>query len=307
MNNTVMTGSGGRIPVSNKGMTSRQRSEMRGEGLYEYVCPSDDSLQLEKKDLKQHRASHGCHHAPAFLLWFALVVSFGVCAVRLSLSTWTRYQENPTVISMEKNYREWNTTFPAATICPSSHYDEHKIQNFVTNSSFGDPGRITEFIKLLSEATYDTFGRLKNYTDVRIPPENYMDIILQVQLELYLIAKLGSFPKHVRWKSGELAVESKYAHPVTYTRYRTRYEFKEDHWNSREGVKIPLVSYVTEMGVCYSYNTNVAPYNNPVCRDGNWFKQEPRRTTATIKISQYGRAFIKETSTRSSVAVGHYR
>nr|CAD7575551.1 unnamed protein product [Timema californicum] len=114
------------------------------------------------------------------LLWFALVVSFGVCAVRLSLSTWTRYQENPTVISMEKNYREWNTTFPAATICPSSHYDEHKIQNFVTNSSFGDPGRITEFIKLLSEATYDTFDRLKNYTDVRIPPENYMDIILQV-------------------------------------------------------------------------------------------------------------------------------
>nr|CAD7196455.1 unnamed protein product [Timema douglasi] len=34
-------------------MTGSQRREVRGEGLYEYVWPSDDSLQLEKKVLRQ--------------------------------------------------------------------------------------------------------------------------------------------------------------------------------------------------------------------------------------------------------------
>jgi hypothetical protein len=44
-------------------------------------------------------------------------------AALLSLSTWRRYQENPTVISMERDYKAWNTSFPSITICPHNKYD----------------------------------------------------------------------------------------------------------------------------------------------------------------------------------------
>jgi hypothetical protein len=44
----------------------------------------------------------------------------------LGSSTWTRYQENPTVISMDREFKEWTTALPAFTLCPT---DEHKIDD----------------------------------------------------------------------------------------------------------------------------------------------------------------------------------
>ncbi|PSN47416.1 hypothetical protein C0J52_19202 [Blattella germanica] len=48
-------------------------------------------------------------------------------AVMLSWTNWKRYQETPIVISMERNFREWNTTFPSVTICPNLKYDNQRI------------------------------------------------------------------------------------------------------------------------------------------------------------------------------------
>lgn len=53
----------------------------------------------------------------------------------LSSSTWNHYQTNPTVISIENNYQEWRTMFPAITICPMNkisadpnYFYEHVIE-----------------------------------------------------------------------------------------------------------------------------------------------------------------------------------
>lgn len=41
----------------------------------------------------------------------------------LSLSSWARYQSTPTVISMERDYMAWNTSFPPITLCPETKVD----------------------------------------------------------------------------------------------------------------------------------------------------------------------------------------
>jgi hypothetical protein len=49
------------------------------------------------------------------------------CAVTLILSTWNRYQNNPTVISLENNYRDWNISAAAVYICPTETVDRKAL------------------------------------------------------------------------------------------------------------------------------------------------------------------------------------
>jgi hypothetical protein len=51
------------------------------------------------------------------LLWVAVTVLASVGAIFVILRSWDRYVANPTVVSLEKNYRQWSTLFPAVTIC----------------------------------------------------------------------------------------------------------------------------------------------------------------------------------------------
>lgn len=51
---------------------------------------------------------------------------------QIALVTVNRYYNNPTVISLERNYMEWNTTLPAATLCPIQKYDEKAFNNVLS-------------------------------------------------------------------------------------------------------------------------------------------------------------------------------
>lgn len=64
------------------------------------------------------------------LVWLLAVVIAVTAAVYISLSTWNRYLENPSVVSMERNYQEWNTTLPALTLC---------FQNKIDYENFDSP------------------------------------------------------------------------------------------------------------------------------------------------------------------------
>lgn len=52
-------------------------------------------------------------------------------AAAISMSTWRHYRETPTVISLERDYMAWNTTFPAITICPQVKTDAGRVQAVV--------------------------------------------------------------------------------------------------------------------------------------------------------------------------------
>jgi hypothetical protein len=61
--------------------------------------------------------------------WLWIVVTFLACvgASFVILHSWERYVANPTVVALEKGYRQWFTLFPAVTICP--------LQNLGSNES----------------------------------------------------------------------------------------------------------------------------------------------------------------------------
>lgn len=47
------------------------------------------------------------------LIWLACIAAGIYGIIFLGLSTWERYQTNPTVITMDRNKFSWNTSFPS--------------------------------------------------------------------------------------------------------------------------------------------------------------------------------------------------
>ncbi|CAA9999573.1 unnamed protein product, partial [Nesidiocoris tenuis] len=57
------------------------------------------------------------------VLWIISIIVGAYGAYYLAQSTLARFNDSPTVISLERNYKDWNTTFPAVTICPAKKID----------------------------------------------------------------------------------------------------------------------------------------------------------------------------------------
>ncbi|CAH1395974.1 unnamed protein product [Nezara viridula] len=79
-------------------------------------------------------SAHGLSHiaarkrSPMEIIVWILAVLVGISgAAHLCQSTWERYQSSPTVISLERNYLDWNTTFPASTVCPLKKLEDSRI------------------------------------------------------------------------------------------------------------------------------------------------------------------------------------
>lgn len=73
-----------------------------------------------------------------------------------------RYQENPTVISIERDRYSWNTSFPAATICPTYKMNSELVEDYVAESSTRNKTLLREFIYTLANATYGTFDKVRH-------------------------------------------------------------------------------------------------------------------------------------------------
>lgn len=67
------------------------------------------------------------------------------------MNTIERYNENPTVISMDRNMFFWNTSFPSLTICPHKKLNELKLNQYMEWALFCD--KFLFFIRDLSPKT----------------------------------------------------------------------------------------------------------------------------------------------------------
>ncbi|XP_039443608.1 uncharacterized protein LOC120423759 [Culex pipiens pallens] len=61
-----------------------------------------------------------------FLIGFAVYGAFFV-----GRSQWVRFQASPTVIQLDKNYREWVGTMPAATVCFHNRFDLGRARDYI--------------------------------------------------------------------------------------------------------------------------------------------------------------------------------
>ncbi|GFG29760.1 hypothetical protein Cfor_03333 [Coptotermes formosanus] len=113
-------------------------------------------------------------------IWALVIISAVFGSVWLSLDIWKRYNESPTVISMERNFMDWHTTLPSGTICLDQKVDEVKLQAYVDSvKEFEDKEKLKEFLRNLANATYDNFREMTDIPNNPIKSGEYLDAILQ--------------------------------------------------------------------------------------------------------------------------------
>lgn len=88
----------------------------------------------------------------------------------MALSNWRRYAANPTVVSLQKDFRNWLNPFPAATGCFIDKTDERKAQKFIKEKWGLVPTDLNydnymDFVKTVANISYHNlheFERFKN-------------------------------------------------------------------------------------------------------------------------------------------------
>lgn len=155
------------------------------------------------------------------LAWSLLVLVSAYWVGNLSSLALMRYVDNPTVISMERDYFSWNTTFPTATICPHNKTSNTSLDRYVETSNAKNKTALRLFLTSLANAGYNNFDKVTFNDEIRV--EDYMEVLLALQID-----------------------------------FKPLITCPDD-----KDVKCELQNTVTEMGICYSFNSQLAVYNSP--------------------------------------------
>lgn len=215
-----------------------------------------------------HLAHQKQRHPLETCIWF-LFVAASVCAVsKLSSLALRRYTENPTVISMERDRFSWNTSFPTATVCPINKLNQSRLNEFIEEAKKRNAKINTRDLKnfLVTLAQ----ASYDNFGELplydEINPEDYMAILLDLA-----------------------------------------FNFKPNVANSgMSHVKGELQKTVTEMGVCYSFNSQLAVYNSPEYRkSGSWNLLQEDELFFVNPLD--GDVFISLMNMSNGVYVRHYK
>ena len=132
-----------------------------------------------------HGLGHLCRRSTHTIekIFWCLMIGMGIYGtVVLSRMTSNRYEENPTVISMERDRFAWNTSFPAITICPSKKLSENSLEEYVRATNVRNKTAFKKFLISLSTAVYDTFEKVEHYDDLHA--ESYMSTLLELGFKL---------------------------------------------------------------------------------------------------------------------------
>ncbi|KAF6203336.1 hypothetical protein GE061_003754 [Apolygus lucorum] len=110
------------------------------------------------------------YHFSETLLWFVAVILATYGAAKLIYDSWNRYNSNPTVISLEKDFREWNHTFPAATVCFLDRLNETRAADFImeiwnTDQNSSKFEKYSRFLNAVTNLTYDNLDDFKEFVD----------------------------------------------------------------------------------------------------------------------------------------------
>lgn len=157
------------------------------------------------------------------LMWLALFFLTCWGAYSISSKQYERYVANPTVISLERDYRDWNGTLPAISVCYHRRVDEGRAQYLIK--------RLWNIEKSDSEFPY------------------FLDYVKAV---IYVNESFSKFNPYVNDKRLEyinMLTIAKEVHPIinsVISSFDTNAEFV-------------MNEIITEKGICYSVNSILSP------------------------------------------------
>lgn len=104
------------------------------------------------------------------MIWSAVI-----SALFLVTLFWIRFLTNPTVISLDRNYHEWNTTFPSLTICFHDRINVTARDILIERLKPNDTKNLERFLDLLVSTDIFNVGQLAEY-------DEYSDLDLKLVL-----------------------------------------------------------------------------------------------------------------------------
>ncbi|XP_021931301.1 sodium channel protein Nach-like [Zootermopsis nevadensis] len=130
---------------------------------------------------------HSKRHPLETILWLALMLFAVTITVSVITSNWQRYSANPSVVSLEKDFREWEFEFPAVTICYLNKVKESKAQEYimttwgVSNDSKTEYEYYMKFVETVVNMSYSSLENFKEFAeDVNLINIDMEDLIEQV-------------------------------------------------------------------------------------------------------------------------------
>ncbi|XP_066246989.1 acid-sensing ion channel 5-like [Euwallacea similis] len=106
------------------------------------------------------------------LLWLLILTGATFLGYYFVKSSVDHYFANPTVVTIEKDFRNWENPFPAVTACYVERVDLEKAQDYIqmtwgiTNTS-SDFNHYLDFVKVVSNLTYATLHTLDKFKSNR--------------------------------------------------------------------------------------------------------------------------------------------
>ncbi|XP_046399971.1 uncharacterized protein LOC124166485 [Ischnura elegans] len=161
--------------------------------------------------------------------FWVLMVGLSICGFSfLVRSNIIHFQDSPTVISLERDFRVWNTTFPAVTICYEDPMDEESAEKLVLGK-WGERANDNDSMKyhlgFLSAVANASFMTLESF----LP---YVDDPFLQKLDLLPLA---------------LEVNKKFAGTI--------YIYTIEEINPKQTL--------TELGLCYTAGSLISHYTTP--------------------------------------------
>ncbi|XP_017024503.1 pickpocket protein 19 [Drosophila kikkawai] len=140
------------------------------------------------------------------LFWLAIVISSVIAALLLSRFQLDRYFSSPTVISVDRDYRGWNGSLPAVTLCYYDHIDSFKANEYIQevwNVSIIDEDYFyfMDFLYAVVNATAGNYAELAKFAeDERFDQIDLYEMIQRVDrpFEQVISSFDSSFEVHVQ-------------------------------------------------------------------------------------------------------------
>ncbi|XP_037301160.1 pickpocket protein 28 [Manduca sexta] len=126
------------------------------------------------------------------LLWFGLTMVAIIGAVGVTRDQWQRYNENPTVVTLEKNFRTWQYSVPAITACIENRVDPGKLPLVIKKYWNVSPedGRYQYYSRFINVVANSDLLHLEGYNefkdDVQLDVDLHqvaVDVMPEVQIK----------------------------------------------------------------------------------------------------------------------------
>ncbi|XP_050533101.1 sodium channel protein Nach-like isoform X2 [Daktulosphaira vitifoliae] len=190
---------------------------------------------LYLKEFSEITSLHGIRHIGLsnrhvleVALWLLCVIMSVYGSIALMINSYERYNTNPTVITVEKNYRYWYIQFPSATFCYADPINKDLAKEYIKekwNVSSGE--EFDYYMKFITEAVNVTYESLN------------------------LMIPYSKNPKLNKINLKELS-----------DRVHVELRFKSSIFNT-EYQNISFEPVLTEMGTCYTFSGTITEYFRP--------------------------------------------